>query len=220
MCFSATASFTASAVLVTIGVVAERRSATPAQRLLATIPFLFGLQQFTEGLLWIGLSHPGLDFFSKPAMYIFMIIAQVVWPILIPLSLLLLEKNATRKKVLGIFLGAGIIAAAYLFYWIAFQQLTVNIECYHINYRQSLPDITMKYGGIFYLSPIIIAPFFSTIKGFRLFSIVILLSYAIAQFFYAEYLASVWCFFAAIISIIILMIIHGLNKVEAAGANR
>lgn len=212
MCFSATASFAASAVLFTIGVISEKRATSVAQRIFSSIPLIFAAQQFNEGLLWLGMEHSSLDSLQQPAMYAFMLFAQVVWPVMIPLSILLLEHNAKRKNILLVFLASGIMAAAYLLYCIVHYGITAKIECYHINYRQHMPDLAMRYGGVFYLAPIIIAPFFSSIKKLRWFGILIILSYAIAEYFYTEYLASVWCFFAAIISVVILMIISDLNK--------
>ena len=54
MCFSATASFTASAVLLPAGTLALRRAYTTDRRYLAlcALPFLFGVQQLMEGFVW------------------------------------------------------------------------------------------------------------------------------------------------------------------------
>ena len=54
MCFSATASFAASAVLITAGG-ASLSLAKPHQRLFAAMPLLFGIQQAIEGLQWLQL---------------------------------------------------------------------------------------------------------------------------------------------------------------------
>ena len=57
MCFSATASFGASAVLGAIGIIAVAKAKTKPQRLFATIPLIFAVQQLTEGLLWLSLKN-------------------------------------------------------------------------------------------------------------------------------------------------------------------
>jgi hypothetical protein len=62
MCFSATASFGASVVLGTIGVATLTKVKERAQVPFAIIPIMFAVQQFTEGILWIGLS----DLRSRP----------------------------------------------------------------------------------------------------------------------------------------------------------
>lgn len=56
MCFSATASFAASALLTGVGVMALRAVRRPEERLFALVPLLFATQQLTEGLVW--MSYP------------------------------------------------------------------------------------------------------------------------------------------------------------------
>ena len=57
MCFSAEASFGASAILLTIGVISLNKSVNVPQKVLSCIPFIFGVQQFSEGILWLSLYH-------------------------------------------------------------------------------------------------------------------------------------------------------------------
>lgn len=58
MCFSASASFTASAVLMPLGLYSTHIARKTGQRdyvPLALTPFFFGLQQLVEGLEWTGI---------------------------------------------------------------------------------------------------------------------------------------------------------------------
>jgi hypothetical protein len=60
MCFSASASFTASAVLMPLGLYATHIARTTDQKdyvPLALTPFFFGVQQLTEGLVWTGIDN-------------------------------------------------------------------------------------------------------------------------------------------------------------------
>ena len=54
MCFSATASFTAAAVLLPSGVLSVYRAWRGDRRYLAlsALPLLFGLQQLFDGMVW------------------------------------------------------------------------------------------------------------------------------------------------------------------------
>ena len=64
MCFSASASFTAAAVLVPIGIYGTHIARTTDQKAyapLAMTPAFFGTQQFVEGLQWISLDNGGLE---------------------------------------------------------------------------------------------------------------------------------------------------------------
>ena len=62
MCFSAAASFTAGAVLTGIGVATLRKVEHPTYYLFASIPLLFAVQQFSEGVLWLTLPSANPDF--------------------------------------------------------------------------------------------------------------------------------------------------------------
>ena len=57
MCFSASASFIAGTSLSALGVVSLRRTELKTEQPLAMIPLLFGLQQLSEGVVWLTFSH-------------------------------------------------------------------------------------------------------------------------------------------------------------------
>src|SRR5690348_2717466 len=149
MCFSATASFTAGAALVTIGTIAQLKTTTPQQRLVAAIPFLFGVQQLCEGILWLTFANDNLKFLEIPAMYGFLFFAQVVWPAYVPFSMWAIETHPGRKKWLrNLSIFGSLISLILLVYLFIFPS-HANAECYHVFYLVKYP-IPPKYGGIFY----------------------------------------------------------------------
>ena len=113
MCFSAEASFAGGIIISAIGVATIRKVHEPSQILFASIPLFFGIQQITEGLLWVTL--PLTDFVNirHIATYIFLVMAQVIWPMLIPLSVLFMEKSEKKKKILIAFLFTGVSLSIY-----------------------------------------------------------------------------------------------------------
>ncbi len=211
MCFSATASFTASAALLTIGAIAQRKTTTPAQRVVAAIPLLFGAQQFFEGIVWLSFSYDSFKIFETPAMYAFLFFAQVVWPVFVPLSMRVIETDPERKKILnGLSVFGGLISAILLVYLFVFPS-HANAECYHVFYAVVYP-IPPKYGGIFYFIATAAPLFLTSFKRIRWLGVVLTILYIICKLFYLKYLLSVWCFFAAIASALILYAIIGMNK--------
>ena len=88
MCFSATASFTAGVVLTVIGIASIKKANYKSQLLFASIPFMFGVQQFAEGILW--LTIPKSDYFvlQKMATYIYLFFAHILWPLWVPIAIL------------------------------------------------------------------------------------------------------------------------------------
>ena len=144
--------------------------------------------------------------------YIFLFFAQIVWPLWVPIAILLLEKNATRKNIQKVLVGAGLIVGAYLAYCL----LTFNVEAkiigHHITYLQDYPSSFRNYGIILYALATIVPPFFSHIKRMWMLGTTILISYIITKIFYTDYIISVWCFFAAVISGVVFAILHELNN--------
>ena len=53
MCFSATASFSAGAVLLGLGTLTVKSAHRRRELPLAAIPLLFAIQQLTEGVIWL-----------------------------------------------------------------------------------------------------------------------------------------------------------------------
>ena len=113
MCLSAPASFTVSAVLVALGTVLVCRVKTKVWLPLALIPWFFALQQCAEGVVWM---YAPVDLQSPVAVWaksFFLFFAYVFWPVWLPFSIWLVEKEAQRKLILAGCLGLGIGVAAF-----------------------------------------------------------------------------------------------------------
>ena len=113
MCFSAGASFVGGVIITGFGVATIREVHKPAQLIFASIPLFFGVQQIVEGCLWLTLPDTDYVIIQKIITYFFLIMAQVLWPLLIPVSVLLMEKNKKRIRILRILLGLGISLSLY-----------------------------------------------------------------------------------------------------------
>ncbi|MEO5564092.1 MAG: DUF6629 family protein [Chitinophagaceae bacterium] len=215
MCFSAGASFGASAVLGGIGIVAIAKAKTTPQRLFAVIPFLFSFQQLSEGMLWLSVTHDALHSWQPFFIYTFLFFAMMVWPVWVPLTILLLEKNKSRRKILKWMTGAGIIVAI----GVAVVLISCNIRVvpthHHLHYRFDLSPDGKKLIVIFsllYILATIVSPFFSTNKRMKWLGVGFLISYLVAVTFFQGYVVSVWCFLAALLSFVVLWILSEERK--------
>ena len=206
MCFSAQASFTGGAIISTIGVMTITKVQKPSQLLFAFIPIFFGIQQFTEGLVWLSLPNPeylGLKQFST---YLFMIMADVLWPTMIPLAILLMEENRKKRKILKVLLVMGISLSLYYGICLIFFNFFPEIKEFHIQYRTDFPEsLKLPMVGV-YLIVTLVPLFMSSIKRSAVLGGLMLISCAISVIFFTQYLTSVWCFFAALISGVIYWI--------------
>lgn len=212
MCFSAISSFSAGIALTTVGIVSVKKTLCTSQHLLACIPLIFGVQQITEGILWLTLSDPRYIDMQSAATFVFLFFAEILWPIWVPISILMLEENEMRKKIQMIWLSAGIIVSIYLAYCLLSFDVQAEIIEHHIVYLQDYPSSLRSYSMVLYGMATIAPPFFSSQKRMHFFGLAILVSYIISAIFYEHYVLSVWCFFAAVISISIYSIITKVNK--------
>ncbi len=212
MCFSASASFGAGAALTVLGVLSLRKSESRSHIMFASIPLLFAAQQFTEGFVWLSFINSQFAGFNILGTYIFMAFAQIVWPAWVPWSIYLLETNPRRKKLLFVFTAIGIIVSAYLAYCLIAYPISSRVASHHISYDLQYPMGIISKGVSLYFLAIIFTPFFSTIKRMWLVGLLTLSAMLLAKLYFHEYVISVWCFFAAVISFVVLYMIPILNQ--------
>ena len=223
MCFSATASFGASAVLGLVGAVAQAKAKSKPQRLFATIPLIFAIQQFTEGLLWLSLSNPDMAAWQTFLTYIYLVFAMAIWPLWVPLTIRLLEKDASNKKIMNVLVGIGALVAVCVVLVLSLYPVRpMTPECpgcpfastpsinQHLHYRFTFPPVPKGLIGAFtvlYILATIITPFISSVKKMKWLGFAFLATYLFAVIFYNGFVISVWCFFAALLSFVVLWII-------------
>jgi hypothetical protein len=200
MCFSASVSFGAGVVLSIIGVASIKKVQQPSQIPFASIPFIFAIQQISEGFLWITLSHAEYSELRFLPMYTFLFFAQFLWPTWVPVSLLLLEKEEKRKTILRIIVIIGVVVSLYHAYSMLSHPIHAEILGYHISYFQPHLKKLSLYFGLLYAIATILPSFTSSIKWMWSLGIAVIISYIITAIFYSDYVVSVWCFFASIIS--------------------
>ncbi len=200
MCFSATASFIAGGSLSAFGVAtiakAKRRSELP----FATIPLLFGIQQLVEGVVWVTLDR-NAPVLQQSMTYVYSMFSHVLWPIYIPFALRFLETTPWRRQAMRWFQAAGIVTGAYLLYFIVPGPVVAKAIGQHIVYDS--PHFFRVPVMALYLLATCVTGFVSSHTFVRLFGVLSLLSFVAAYLFATHAVISVWCFFAALLSLLI-----------------
>jgi hypothetical protein len=217
MCFSAAASIAGGVVISGFGVITEKQNLKPEQRLFAGVPFIFALQQFAEGVVWLTLRSSGYTEIQGIATHIFLGIALVVWPSLIPIAMLLMEKSKDRRFVLAGLTAIGAAVSIYNAFSLFHYQVTPQIQSLHIVYIDNFPT-TFAIIPIFYVMSTVLPLFVSSVKRMWIMGGMILISLAVTVVFFSEFLTSVWCFFAAILSMMVYWILQGAPVVNKIGS--
>lgn len=212
MCFSAEASFGAGAVLSVAGIITMRKVKEASHLAFAAIPLFFGIQQITEGFVWVTLQNDAYAALQEPSIYLFSFFSHILWPIWVPFAVLLFEKDPKKKSILfGIFSVAILLAIGEV-YNISTYGVQARIEGQHIQYFINFSGNFILISDIFYALVTLIPCFISSHKKMRLFSVALIATVIIAIVFYKEWLISVWCFFAAMLSVIVYSIIKHITE--------
>ncbi len=210
MCFSAIVSFSSAAGLSLLGIATISSTTSKREVLLAAFPCLFALQQTLEGLVWLGNSHSYFSSIYPISTYGFLLFASLLWLVLSPLSIYLLEADLNQKRfLLGLTIG-GLLLGIYLFGWIIYRG--VNPQTFSGNLFYDLSFIP-GYEVIKYLYLIVIVLPFSIAhsSALKIFGGLVAVSFILSQIFFQVTMVSVWCFFAAILSGSLYFVIRNLD---------
>jgi len=213
MCFSAQASFATSAILLLIGLRSITQVKSSRQIMFASIPLLFSIQQLCEGILWLTLSYNTLPFLSTMMTYSFLFFALIIWPAWIPSALFMIEKNEFPRKILSILAIIGSIISCYFLYSLIMQGSSAQIIGNHIFYNYYASFFHVKPGtmALFYCIPVIGSFFIASIPLVKFCGIALLASILITITFWKLYFTSVWCFFAAVLSVLTIIALKQMN---------
>lgn len=212
MCFSATASIGAGIVLTGLGAASVRSVTEKRQKLFAAIPLGFGIQQFAEGMLWISLGDSAWQQVQPLFMYSFLFFALLVWPVVMPLAFIQMEDNQIRKRWMKVTGSAGIIVAAYFLYCLITRQTHAVIESHHIQYQIDFPKALIPFAAFLYILSTGITPLLSSHSRIRIIGMIIISFYILARLVFQPSLISVWCFFSAVICILIYLVLREKGK--------
>jgi hypothetical protein len=218
MCISAEASFIVGAVLLPAGVYCVRAALRKNRSFLALamVPLFFSVQQFCEGVVWLGLGQPD-EARSQQAALGFLFFALAFWPFWIPLSALFLETHRTRKWLIGVITLLSITWGLVLYYPIAADPqrwLTVQVVHHSVQYNYfGLPVyrvVSPAWLRFFYLATIAVPVGICTNRQGFTFGLLLAASAVVSHFVFAHAFVSVWCFFAALLTLYLCLVFHRL----------
>ncbi len=206
MCFSATVSFTASALLIPTGLYACALAINRDRQYfpLALIPCVFGIQQGFEGGVWLAMHHNQADIARLGALG-YLAFSHGFWLIWLPLALFFLEQRLWMRKVLmglalvGTLFGLSLYGPFLLLpdtFAVTIAQGSIDYQT-RLLYDQVFPRAVSR---LLYMLIVLGPLWLSQLVQLRVAGGFIALSLVVAYCFYNYAFVSVWCFFAAILS--------------------
>ena len=218
MCFSAAGSFAISGVLTGVGAASIATNASKPHRMFAAIPVIFAGQQAAEGLVWLTIDGGHHQLLHRLAVVVFLGVAMVVWPMWLPFSLRLIERSPARRRALMGLFWFGALASTYAAVFLLRTGPVAIVAGHSIRY--DYPSSNDAPGHLVYLLayvvPTVVPLFVSTARLARTIGVTLVVSLAATVIVERDTLTSVWCFFAAILSGLILAAVAREQRSSAA----
>ena len=202
MCFSATASLSAGALLLGVGTLTLKSARRPRELPFAAIPMLFAIQQLTEGVIWLTFSADA-PLLNTAMTHVYSFFSHVLWPVYVPVAVWLMEPPGWRRQALLVFVAAGGAVGLYLLYVLVAFPVVSQPVGQHIEYVS--PHFFAAVTMTLYLMATALSPVLSTHRVVKVFGALALSSFAAAYYFYATWFISVWCFLAALLSSVVYL---------------
>jgi hypothetical protein len=210
MCFSATASFITAGVTAACGAFALGHTAKLRELPLASIPFVFAAQQGTEGLLWLTLDGRLPPTGRTLLVNGFVAIALSLWPVLIPVSVALIERRRTRRTIAWCIAVVGAALSALAAGLIFHHPFGVSIQSLRLCYISPVP---FPIAAVLIYVLCACAPLLITSEpALKPFGFMVAAGMIVSAAFYFLDFISVWCFFAAASSVTICLYYRGRLK--------
>jgi len=201
MCFSASADFVASAVIGSVGLLTLREVKHPRELLFASLPCLFALHQFTEGLVWLGLDGTVSPSVTHNAGAAYVLFAQGLLPFLMPLSVLLLEPTRHKQRqMLGFTIGGGALMI-YLLWGLIAYPVNISVQQNSIVYTNAITTTTAV--AVLYVIATCGSLFFSGFRDLAILAWANLIGLLVVMEVRRYAFTSIWCAYAAVVSVII-----------------
>ena len=224
MCFSAAASFTATALLIPTGLYACKLAMDVDSKYLplALIPCIFGIQQGFEGVEWLAL-HSAQPEIVHIAALGFLAFSHGFWLLWLPLTVFVLEQRPWARKgllaviLLGTLFGLSLYGPFLLspnMFAVTAAQGSIDYQT-RLIYDQVFPRAVSR---LIYMLVVLGPLWFSQLTQLRIAGGFIALALVITYWFYNYAFVSVWCFFAAVLSGYIAYFLH--TVVAPAGVTK
>jgi hypothetical protein len=201
MCFSAEADVVAGLAVTAIGVDALRQVRRPAERALGMLPVLLGAHLLVEAAVWQGLTGDISASTGRDAMWLYLAIALLVLPVLVPLAVRAVEPEPSHRRTMGYVTIPGVVLAGVYLFVLLHAPVDVRIDGNHLAY-----DLSIDHGGLLagiYAIVVCAPPMLSSERRIAAFGVANLAAVVVLVWIQSSTLTSLWCAWAAVTSVAI-----------------
>jgi hypothetical protein len=203
-----------------MGAASVARSSSKRSALFAATPLLFAAQQASEGVVWFTMNDAAHATMHHVAVFAFLGFALVVWPLWVPLSVQLIERSETRRRILWLLFAIGVVAAAGAVVLLTRSRPIAVVTGHSIRYDRAgdTKGIVELLILLLYILPAIVPLFVSAAYLTRTIGVLLVIALVATALIERTALASVWCFFAAMLSGLVWVAVARADKYESEPA--
>jgi len=217
MCFSAEASAGVAAAILPVGgyCLATAWRKARAYLLLAMAPLFFGLQQLCEARVWDAMNRGDTELARAPSLA-FLFFAFAIWPVWIPAAVTAIEPPGRKRWAFIALTGMGMLFGAMYYLPVVTDGLGLHPVIVGHSIRYDFSAVALVRSGWWWVGPLL---YMATTCGpllashdrhLRPLGIAFVVSGIITYAVFASAFASVWCFFATILSLYLTFVLHQL----------
>jgi Family of unknown function (DUF6629) len=199
VCFSPEGDLAAGVVVVAIGIDALRHVRGRTEYLaIAALPVALGLHQLDETLVWWSLQGHLPRGLGHVAMWAYLVFALVALPVLAPLLMTLIEPSARHRRRILPLVALGTAVSVVLLEAMLAGHPDVRLARFHLAYTIGLQH------GVAVIGLYVVATcgpmLLSSMRPFVWFGVANLAAVVALALLCADGFASLWCFYAAVLS--------------------
>ena len=201
MIFFAILNFTLSGAIILVGILTLMKVSQPKEVVFATLPLFFGLHQFTQGFVWLGMQDLISDRALEMAEMAFVFYAKGFLQFWVPLAIWMLEPSGWRKNIVGLLTLLGGALTLYSLWALTTGPVHVYVMNHALVYET--PKTNYLGLGIGYVLTTIGALILSSSISIRLFGWLNFIGLTLVWVLKPYAFTSLWCLYAAAVSVLL-----------------
>lgn len=186
----------------------------PAPRVLplAALPLFFAVHELDESFVWFGLQDRVPSSVGHAAIWLFLVMAFAL-PLLVPLAVAAIEPDRGRRLLMTAIAAAGGASFLIMLITIVRGPIGARIAGHHIEYLTSPPFATLL--GVVYVATTCGPLLLATERRIVAFGVANLVAVAALAWLTIGGLTSLWCMWAAIISVGVAAYVRQVGRAHA-----
>ena len=217
MCFSVEADVAIGLAVGVVGVDALRHVTRPQQWPLAALPIVFAAHQLNEAFVWWGLDGTLASSVARVAAWAYLLVAFLL-PVAVPVAVSLVEPERRRRQLMWGCAALGSIVSTALIVALVRGGPEARIEHLHIAYAV---DISFGDGwALLYVVATCGAVVASSNRRIALLGLLNLVAVAVLASLLLTGVVSLWCAWAAVVSVLIAGYLRSAPAPTAAVSRR